>query len=119
MLVALAIAETLAARRVARKIATRMLRMYDGAGTRPVPAFNVLKINSHRYGARNFLPANMLPESCPALVIVGHHDDNTFDPSLAQAIQALVQQTLAKSGSLIGRINRQMVNVPAASIIPA
>ncbi len=106
MLVALANAETLPARKVARKIATRMLRMYDGVGTRPVPAFNLLKINSHRYGARNFLPANMLPESCAALVIVGHHDDNTFDPSLAQAIQAFVQQTLAKSASLIGRINR-------------
>src|SRR5206468_11266272 len=96
MLVALANAETLPARRVARKIATRMLRMYDGVGTRPVPAFNLLKTNSHRYGARNFLPANMLPESCAALVIVGHHDDNTFDPILAHAIQAIVKHTFAK-----------------------
>src|SRR5882724_1346982 len=119
MLVALAIAETLPARRVARKIATRMLRMYDGVGTRPVPAFNLLKINSHRHGARNFLPANMLPEFRAALVIVGHHDNNTFDPSLAQAIQAFVQQTLTESPSLIGRINRQMVNVSAPSIVPA
>src|SRR6266513_4179772 len=106
MLVALAIAETLPAR-VATKIATRMLRMYDGVGTRPVPAFNLLKTNSHRYGARNFLPANMLPESCAALVILGHHDNNTFDLSFAQAIQAFVQQTLAESPSLIGRIDRQ------------
>src|SRR6266567_4692451 len=79
----------------------------------------VLKINSHQDSARNFLPTATLPKFRATLVIIGHHDNNAFHSSLAEPIEAFVQQTLTQSASLIGRINRQMVDVSAVSIVAA
>src|SRR6266487_3330311 len=80
---------------------------------------NILKINSHTDCARNVLPTASTPKAAAARIIVGHHDDDALDPGPAQTLQAFIQQTLTESASLISRINRQMINVPTASIVTA
>ena len=79
----------------------------------------ILKINSHLDGAGDLYPAAGLPEFTAARIIVGHHDNDALDPGPAQTLQAFIQQTLTESASLISRINRQMINVPTASIVTA
>jgi hypothetical protein len=65
--------------------------------------------------AGDLCPAAALPEFTAARIIVGHHDNDALDPDPAQTLQAFIHQTLTESASLISRINRQMINVSAAS----
>jgi len=80
---------------------------------------NLLQIDSHRDGMSNFLPAPALPELSAPLIIVVYHNDNAFHSGATQAIEAFVQKTLTESASLIGRINCQMINMSATSVVPA
>jgi hypothetical protein len=78
-----------------------------------------LKINSHRDGAGDLFVAAALPEFTAARIIIGHHDNDALDPGPAQTLHAFLQQTFTESTSLISRINRQMIDVSAASIVTA
>jgi hypothetical protein len=78
-----------------------------------------LNISSHRDRAGNFFPPSPLPKLAAARIITGHQDNDALDPGPAQPLQAFVHQTLANSASLISRIDRQMINVSAASIVTA
>src|SRR5438552_16127678 len=83
------------------------------------PHFSYLKINSHHGGARDLFPAAALPEFAAAQIILGHHDNDALDPGPAQTHQAFIQQTPAESASLVRRLNRQMIDMPAAPIVTA
>jgi hypothetical protein len=91
----------------------------DHGSGKTVARSDNLRINSHRYDAGDLCPAAALPEFTAARIIVGHHDNDALDPDPAQTLQAFIHQTLTESASLISRINRQMINVSAASIMTA
>src|SRR5262249_53485810 len=75
------------------------------------------KIDPHEDGTRNFFPAVAEPEFSTAGIFVGNQDQRSLESCTAQTAKAFVHQPFAESAGLIGRINRQMIDVSAASVV--
>src|SRR5882724_8744076 len=59
------------------------------------------------------------PEFPTARIVVCHQNKRPLNAGPAQTTNAFIHQTSAKSAGLVSRINRQMINISAASIVTA
>ena len=65
------------------------------------------------------LPAGAPPERPATGVIRCNQDYRSLDTDNAQTDQTFVHQTFTHSQSLISRFDREMINVPASTIVAA
>jgi hypothetical protein len=82
-------------------------------------AVESLKINPHDNWAGDFLPAVMKPEFPAARIVVCNQDQRSFETGSAQTAEAFIHQLFAESAGLVGRINRQMINISAPTVVTA
>jgi hypothetical protein len=59
------------------------------------------------------------PEFPAARIVVCYKDKRSLETGSAQTAEAFIHQTLAKSARLVSGINRQMINISAASVVTA
>jgi hypothetical protein len=59
------------------------------------------------------------PEFAAARIVACYQDERSLKTGLAQANKAFIHQTPANSASLVSRINCQMINISAASVVTA
>ncbi len=65
------------------------------------------------------LPAGALPECLAMGVVRCNQDYSSLDADGAQTNKTFVHQTFTHSQSLISRFDREMINVPASTIVAA
>jgi hypothetical protein len=54
-----------------------------------------------------------------ARIVVRYEDKRSLKTGPSQTVEAFIHQSLAESGSLVNRINGQMINISAASVVTA
>jgi hypothetical protein len=59
------------------------------------------------------------PEFSTARIVVCYQNKRSLETNPAQTDNAFIHQTSAKSARLVRRINRQMINISAASVVTA
>jgi hypothetical protein len=59
------------------------------------------------------------PEFSTARIVVCYQNKRSLKTCPAQTANAFIHQTSAKSARLVSRINRQMINISAASVVTA
>jgi hypothetical protein len=59
------------------------------------------------------------PEFSAALIVACYQDQRSLKTGRAQACKAFIYQTPANSARLVSRINRQMINISAPSVVTA
>ena len=74
---------------------------------------------AHRHCAGQFFPTAAEPKIASARIIVRHQNDRPLNSHLAQPSETFLHQTFSQAESLIPRINRQVINMPAPAIMPA
>jgi hypothetical protein len=97
-----------------------MLPHLAGAATRfedPAPIFS--DISSHRRGAIKVFPPRASPKFAAPRIVFCHQNIRPFQSRALQTGETFLDQTLAKAASLIRRFHRQMINVPASTIVTA
>src|SRR6266403_3493932 len=76
-------------------------------------------ILAHRQRTGKFFPIATSPKLAPASIIVSHQNDRPLNPCVPQSRKAFLHQTLPQPSSLIPRIDRNMINMPAPAVMAA
>src|SRR4029077_2214133 len=81
--------------------------------------FVILDISAHRHRAFEFFPAATIPNVAPAGIVVRHQNIHAFDLFAFQSLETFRCHAPSNPEVLIRRVDRQMINVSAASIVAA